>query len=312
VGEPEFAERCRAIFEAGRENSVKRLFNGEYFTQEVDLKQHPDWQYADGCLADHLFGQSWAHQVSLGYIYPKETVLKALESIWKYNWAPDIAAQNKRHEPERWFAREGEAGLFTCTWPKSKHLGPKSTRYRDEVWTGTEYQVASHLAWEGMLTECLAMCRAVEDRYHPSKRNPFNEIECGDHFARSLASWGVLTALSGFEYHGPRGHLGFGPRLSAENFKAVFTAADGWGAYSQQNAQGTLSSRIELKWGELRLRSLQLRLASGRKLESAEMTLAGQVLPVTSKQVDSSVRLKLRSEVRLEQNQPLDVELRFS
>jgi uncharacterized protein (DUF608 family) len=312
VGEPEFAERCRAIFEAGRENSVKRLFNGEYFTQEVDLKQHPDWQYADGCLADHLFGQSWAHQVSLGYIYPKETVLKALESIWKYNWAPDIAAQNKRHEPERWFAREGEAGLFTCTWPKSKHLGPKSTRYRDEVWTGTEYQVASHLAWEGMLTECLAMCRAVEDRYHPSKRNPFNEIECGDHYARSLASWGVLTALSGFEYHGPRGHLGFAPRLSAENFKAVFTAADGWGAYSQQNAQGTLSSRIELKWGELRLRSLQLRLASGRKLESAEMTLAGQVLPVTSKQVDSSVRLKLRSEARLEPNQPLDVELRFS
>ena len=214
VGDADFAHLSHKIFEAGRDNSVKRLFNGEYYIQDVDLKKHPDWQYAKGCLADQMFGQGWAHQVALGYIYPKDTVHKSLEAIWKYCWAPDVTLQSQHHHPERWFASPGEAGLFTCTWPKSKHLGPKSTRYRNEVWTGIEYQVANHMAWEGMLTECLAICRAVHERYHPSKRNPFNEIECGDHYARSMASWGVVTSLAGFEYHGPNGHIGFAPRLA--------------------------------------------------------------------------------------------------
>ncbi len=141
-----------------------------------------------------------------------DTVRPTLDSIWKYCWAPDVGLQNEKHKPERWFAYPGEAGLFTCTWPKSKHLGPESTRYRNEIWTGIEYQVANHMAYEGMLTEALAICRAVHDRYHPSKHNPFNEIECGDHYARALASWGVLLGLAGFEYHGPQRHLGFLPR----------------------------------------------------------------------------------------------------
>ena len=167
TGDVQFADTCRKIFEQGQVNSVKQLFNGEYFIQKVDLEKHPEWQYADGCLADQMFGQGWAHQVNLGYLYPRETVLKSLESIWKYCWAPDVGLQNEKHKPERWFAYPGEAGLFTCTWPKSKHLGPKSTRYRNEIWTGIEYQVANHMAYEGMLTESLAICRAIHDRYHP-------------------------------------------------------------------------------------------------------------------------------------------------
>jgi non-lysosomal glucosylceramidase len=79
LGETDFAKQCRTIFESGQRRSMERLFNGEYFIQTVDLKQHPDWQYADGCLADQLFGQGWAHQVGLGYLYPREAVLKALE-----------------------------------------------------------------------------------------------------------------------------------------------------------------------------------------------------------------------------------------
>ncbi len=119
VGDTAFAARCRRIFEAGRKNTVEHLYNGEYFIQKVDLKKHPEHQYADGCLSDQLFGQGWAHQVALGYVYPKDKVLAALHAIWKYNWAPDVGPQNKAHPPQRWFARPGEAGLFTCTWPKS-------------------------------------------------------------------------------------------------------------------------------------------------------------------------------------------------
>jgi non-lysosomal glucosylceramidase len=265
VGDEAFARRCRTIAAAGSRHTMDRFFNGEYFVQDVDLEKHPDWQYGPGCLADQLFGQSWAHQLALGYVYPKDAVRSGLTSVWKYCWAPDVAVQNKAHAPERWFAYPGEAGLFTCTWPKSVHLGPKSTRYRNEVWTGIEYQVASHMAWEGMLTECLAICRAIHDRYHPSKRNPFNEIECGDHYARSLASWCVLTGLSGFTYDGPGGVIGFAPRITPERFRAPFTSAEGWGTFEQVRDGGEQRSELTLRYGRLRLREVRLMLPDGSK-----------------------------------------------
>ena len=195
--ETALAERCQKVFESGRRYCTEKLFNGEYYIQLVDLQQHPEHQYADGCLSDQLFGQGWAHQVALDYILPRQDVKQALASIWKYNWAPDIAPQNKEHPPQRWFAYPGEAGLFTCTWPKSKHLGPNSVLYRDEIWTGIEYQVAGHMAWEGMITEALAICRAVHERYHPAKHNPWNEIECGDHYARD-GQLGCVDRAVGF------------------------------------------------------------------------------------------------------------------
>jgi len=255
-----FARRCRRIYEAGHKNFVEKLFNGEYFIQIVDLVKHPDAQYADGCLSDQVFGQGWAHQVGLGYLIPPHTCRTTLESIWKYNWAPDVGPHNKAHPPERWFATPGEAGLFTCTWPKSRHMGNKSVRYRDEVWTGIEYQVAGHMAWEGMVTEALAICRAIHERYHPAKRNPYNEVECGDHYARALASWGVLLGLCGYEYDGPKGHIGFAPRMGPEDFKAAFTGAAGWGTLMQTRSGDTQTNRIAVRWGQVLIRSVAVDL----------------------------------------------------
>jgi uncharacterized protein (DUF608 family) len=309
VGDEAFARKCRAIFEAGRKASVERLFNGEYFIQDVDLKQHPDWQYADGCLADQLFGQGWAHQVGLGYLYPETTVRTALASVWKYCWAPDMTAQNAAHPPERWFVSKGDAGLFTCAWPRSRHLGPKSTRYRDEIWTGIEYQVAGHMAWEGLLTEALAICRAIHDRYHPRRFNPWNEIECGDHYARALASWGVLTGLAGFEYHGPRGHLGFAPRLTPEDFRCAFTAADGWGTLSQRRAPGRQANTIAVRWGRVRLRSLAFEAADGFEPRSVQVTLAGRGIPAELRHEDRRCQVSLAATVWVEAGQRLEVVL---
>jgi uncharacterized protein (DUF608 family) len=305
MGDGEFAGTCRKVFENGRKNSVERLFNGEYFVQKVDLAKHPKHQYADGCLADQLFGQGWAHQVGLGYVYPRETVLKALASIWKYDWAPDIGPQNKAHGPQRWFAYPGEAGLFTCTWPKSKHLGPESVLYRDEVWTGIEYQVANHMAWEGMLTEALAVCRAAHDRYHPSKHNPFNEIECGDHYARAMAAWGMITSLAGFEHHGPRGHLGFAPRLKPEDFKSVFTASEGWGTIAQQRQGGLQINRVAVKWGRVRVRTLAVVLPADAKPGPVSATLDGKALTFQSKAEGSRVVVTLPEGTAVEQGKEL-------
>ncbi|MDW8077492.1 MAG: GH116 family glycosyl hydrolase [Thermoguttaceae bacterium] len=307
MGDEEFASRCRRLFERGREYTVRELFNGEYFIQKVDLKQHPRHQYADGCLADQVFGQSWAHQVGLGYIYPPEMVRSALKAIWVYNWAPDIGPQNKAHPPQRWFARPGQAGLFMCTWPKSKHLGPESVLYRDEVWTGTEYQVASHMVWEGMLLEALAICRAVHERYQPASHNPWNEVECGDHYARALASYGVFLALCGYEYHGPRGHIGFAPRLAPEKFRAAFTAAEGWGTFAQERSNGRQRLTIEPKWGQLSLSTLALELPENARASKLVAQLDGREVEASFSQQERRVLVSFPERLAMKAGSKLEV-----
>jgi uncharacterized protein (DUF608 family) len=309
MGDAEFAARCRKIFQSGSKITAEKLFNGEYYVQQVDLKAHPGNQYADGCLADQLFGEGWARQVGLGPIYPREQVRKALQSIWKYNWAPDTGPQNAMHGPERWFVRgQGESGLFICTWPKSPHMEGASVRYRDEAWTGIEYQVAGNMVWEGMTDEAMAILRAVDDRFQPArKRNPFDEYECGDHYARAMASWGVFTALSGFEYHGPKGHIGFAPRLTPENFRAAFTAAEGWGTFSQKRDGKTQSDRIEVRWGKLRVKTLALSLPAGATAATVKLTAAGKDVPVTQTLKDGRLEITLGQEVALTEGQALEV-----
>jgi len=107
----------------------------------------------------------------------------------------------------------------------------------------------------------LAVERAVHDRYHASKRNPWNEVECGDHYARSMASYGVFLAACGFTYDGPKGEIGFAPRLSPEDFRAPFTAAEGWGTYSQKTEDPLrVVARFEVKWGALRLKTIAVKV----------------------------------------------------
>jgi len=308
MGDRKFADRCGKIFDSGRQLSIKRLFNGEYFIQQVDLTKHTKHQYGPGCLADQIFGQGWAHQVSLGYVYPKQPVLQTLRSIWRYNWAVDIGPQNRVHKPERWFARSGEAGLFTCTWPHSPHL-PKGVRYKNEIWTGIEYQVAGHMAWEGMVTEALAICRGIHDRYHPSKHNPWNEVECGDHYARGMASWGVLIGLSGFELHGPAGRIGFAPRITPEDFRCVFTAPEGWGTISQKRSGPKQVNRIKVKWGRLKGRTIALEVPGGTKVRNTSITLAGRGIKVQVKQDGVRVVLTANKDVIVKAGQAIVVEM---
>lgn len=307
LGDAEFAAVCRKVYEAGRKNTLEKLYNGEYFVQTVDLQKHPKYQYADGCLSDHLFGDGWAHQVGLECVYPPETVRSALTAIWKYNWAPDVGPQNEAHPPERWFARPGEAGLFTCTWPKSKHLGPESVRYRDEVWTGIEYQVAGNMAWDGLVTEALAICRGVHDRYHPAKHNPWNEIECGDHYARGMASHGVFLALCGFEYHGPKGHLGFTPRTTPDDFSAAFTAAEGWGTLRQKRAAGRQTNRIELKHGKLAIQTLAVDLPKDAQAKQVSVTVAGRAVQPQHKQDGTRLLLTLPERLTIDKGQAVEI-----
>jgi hypothetical protein len=198
-----------------------------------------------------------------------------------------------------------------CTWPKGEaaRLQQGYDYYFNECMNGFEYQAAGHMIWEGMVQEGLAVTRAIHDRYHPSRRNPWNEVECGDHYARSMASYGVFLAACGYEYHGPKRHLAFAPRLSPENFRAAFTTAEGWGTFSQKDDAGRRKAVIAVRWGKLALKTLGLLPTAGSEPTKATVALAGK--PVEARLVVGSgqATIEFGEEVVIETGQELVVEL---
>lgn len=70
-----------------------------------------------------------------------------------------------------------------------------------------EYQVAAHLIYQGFVEEGLAIVKGVRERHDGQRRNPYDECECGHHYARALSSWSLLLALSGFRYSAPDSNI---------------------------------------------------------------------------------------------------------
>jgi len=299
-----FAAKCQSILDAGRKNIVEQLFDGEYFVNRVEANHLDAINSGTGCEIDQVMGQSWAFQVGLPRIFPQKETLSALHSLWCYNFTPDVGPYREAHKPGRWYAMPGEAGLLMCTFPRddwnyrrASGQGPEwAAGYFNECMNGFEYQVAGHMIREGMVTEGLAIVRALHERYHPSKRNPWNEIECGDHYARSMASYGVFLAACGFEYHGPKRHIGFAPRLSPENFRCAFTSAEGWGSYAQSLAEEKLHAEIGVKWGRLQLRTIALEAERG---ESVHVTHGATPVPAELARDGKRVTIRLHEPVEL-------------
>ncbi|MBE7557965.1 hypothetical protein HS125_03055 [bacterium] len=278
MGDTEFAEQCRKTFESGSKLTLERMWDGEYFYQPATPEtEGKEWQYIRACLSDQLFGQGWARQLGLGNLFPQQYVTTALASVWKYNWTPDVGPHNDANRPRRWFARAGDAGLFICTWPKTPRPGFRNeVVYRNEVWTGIEYQVAGNMIYDGLVTEGLSICKGVHDRHDGRKHNPFNEVECGDHYARAMAGWGCLLALCGFYYHGPKGVIAFAPRVQEENFASFFSGAEGWGLYSQKDEGGRRKVVLDIRYGTVRLSELRLD-GKGVRAAGLQISVNGQV-----------------------------------
>ena len=320
MGDAAFAAECRTIADKGRE-SIKRLFEQEYFINKVDPK-HPDAvNSGTGCEIDQVFGQSWAYQVGLDRVIPQQETRQALKSLWRYNFTPDCGAYRKIYKGGRFFALAGEAGMVMCTFPRKdwsfENASGKGNmdgvcNLLNEVMNGFEYQVAGHMLWEGMLQEGMAVTRAVHDRHHPSKRNPWNEVECGDHYSRSMASYGVFLAACGFEYHGPKGRLGFAPRLNPDNFKSAFTSAEGWGSLSQRRAGKMQTNLIDVKWGGLRLKTLAFELPAGAVLKASAVTFGMQRIAAKAVQTGQRVELTLAREVILKAKETIASKIEFA
>lgn len=186
--------------------------------------------------------------------------------------------------------------------------------YSDEVWTGIEYQVAAHMIQEGLLEEGLAIAKGARERYtgaprDPIPRNPWNEIECGGHYARALASWSLMTALAGWHYDGPARKLAFAPKLRPDQFSAFFTSAEGWGTYRQQAAAGRQKATLELGSGSLSLRTLGLALVGATKATRVVAEVAGKKVSASLALQENQARIQFSSVLRLRAGQRLEVEL---
>ena len=283
MGDTAFERRCATIFARGQE-SIKKLFDPErgYFVQEEDPEHLDAIGIGKGCYIDQVMGQWWAHQLGLGRLYDEGMIRSALQRLWDYNFCPDmgrlrasIAGPNLRG---RAYALAGDAGLVMCTWPKGgmREDWEKFWQfgYFNECMTGFEYEAAGHMIWEGtpqLVEQGLAICRAIHDRYDGRLRNPFNEIECSDHYARAMASYGAFLGACGFEYDGPRGHIGFAPRLTPELFNAAFTTAEGWGVIRQDRLETEQACVVHVRYGKLTVKSMAFEVPEAWQFERCQV-----------------------------------------
>jgi hypothetical protein len=191
----------------------------------------------------------------LGEIINQEQVRKSLKAIHRYNLKKDLSDHANPQRPS--YAVGAEGGLLLCTWPKGGQLSLPFV-YSNEVWTGIEYQVASHLMVEGMVEEGLDIVRTCRDRYDGVIRNPFDEYECGHWYARALSSYGLIQGLAGTRYDAVDRTLYIDSRVG-DNFRAFIATASGFGTVGLKNGRPF----VEMKSGRLDIRKC---VVSGKEM----------------------------------------------
>ncbi|MEA3337888.1 MAG: GH116 family glycosyl-hydrolase [Chloroflexota bacterium] len=294
-GEEDLARCYRGRFELGSKNYDRLCWNGEYYIQVVDLEQHAEQQYGSGCHIDQLLGQWWAHVLDLGYLLPEKHVKTAVLNIFNFNRRQGF---KKADQKPRIYMDERDKGLYICTWP---HGGKPEipTQYSDEVWSGLEYPLACLLLYEGFIEPALTMLADIRQRHDGSRRSPWNEVECGDHYVRPMASWVLLEAATGYRYDATRGSLAFAPRLGPDSLRSFFVTGSGWGVFSQSGD----CARLGLDHGSLRLKELCLK--TGRA--DAAVHLGEQAVATDIERIDGLMRLRFAEPLTVAAGEALTV-----
>lgn len=245
------------LLQKGKEFMETELFDGEYFIQKIKwdgLKQEnpenaidetwnpieverlrregPKHQYGSGCLSDGVIGMWMASVCGLDEVLNENKIKSHLTAVHKYNLKKDLSTHANPQRPGFAFGNEG--GLLLCSWPKGDEL-TLPVIYSKEVWTGIEYQVASHLMFKGEVAKGLDIVRACRDRYDGRVRNPFDEYECGHWYARALSSYGLLQGLTGVRYDAVDSTLYIDSRLG--DFTGFLSTETGFGNVGLENGK---------------------------------------------------------------------------
>ena len=259
VGDPDFAVECRRLFTSGSQWIDANLFNGEYYEQQIrsfhndqiakslrgDMgandPEHPDFQVGKGCLVDQLLGQSLAEVCGLGPLLKPEHIRRTLQSIHHYNFKNPLAHHDN---VQRTFVLNDEAALVVCDYAKTQR--PRIPfPYFAEVFTGLEYATASHMLFAGMIPEGLECISATRRRYDGERRSPWDEAECGHHYARAMAAWSGIIALTGFRYNA--GKLSINPPTKLPEFRSFWSTGTGWGVFTKHAGK----THVEVLYGHL-------------------------------------------------------------
>jgi non-lysosomal glucosylceramidase len=92
----------------------------------------------------------------------------------------------------------------------------------------------------GMVKEGLAVVDAVRKRHDGARRNPWNDIECGSYYARSMSAWQLVNAYSGLSADFVGSRLSFAPKVSGD-YRLFWSAGTGFGTLAKVGDTITLS-----------------------------------------------------------------------
>ncbi len=250
VGDTAFAEACRSAYAKAAPVVDTSLWNGEYYQQRLeDVDSHP-YQHGAGCLSDQLLGQLHACILGLGDVVPAERAHASLVAIVEHNFRENF---RDHVNCQRSYVLNDDQGLILCSWPRGGR--PRFPfPYSDEVWTGVEYQVAAHLIYTGEVESGLRLVQAVRARHDGELRNPWDEVECGHHYARAMSSWALLPALSGFTCNAAEGWIRFDLRqavIEQDEARVFWSNGRAWGTYTQhKGGDGAWQPSIEVLGGD--------------------------------------------------------------
>ncbi|MBU4199002.1 MAG: hypothetical protein KKG09_07235 [Verrucomicrobia bacterium] len=270
MGDTEFAATCRDLFERGSKWIDENLFNGEFYEHKVQppagevapgLREgtwapgepkNPEYQLGAACLVDQLVGQYLAHVAGLGHLVKPENVAKTYKAIMKYNYRKEF---NSHFSCYRSFVLGNEEALLMAAYPKDRPKNPFP--YFTEVMTGFEYAAAIGMLQEGQTAAGLKCIRNIRERYDGRKRNPFDEAECGHHYARAMASWAATLALTGFQYSGVAKSMKFTPKDGVHFWSNGYA----WGTCKQRSRKNGVEVQMKVLHGALELKSFVLGMA---------------------------------------------------
>jgi uncharacterized protein (DUF608 family) len=227
-------------------------WNSDYSDEARELlrKEGPKYQYGKGCLSDGVLG-AWIGEVSgLKNIIDSTKVASHLNSVFKYNFKEDLTNHSNPQRPS--YALGDEGGLLLCTWPKGEKLSLPFV-YSNEVWTGIEYQVASHLMMIGEVEKGLEIVRAARNRYDGRVRNPFDEYECGHWYARAMSSFAMLQGLTGARYDALTQELHIDSKIG--DFTSFISTETGFGNVGLKNGKPFLN----VAFGEITVKEFVIR-----------------------------------------------------
>ena len=320
VGYDSAAERYRRIADSGCTKQDETLFNDEYYIQIPEPT--PQRDYNNGCHIDQVLGQWWAHQLDLGWLYTPDRVRSALRALLKHNFQDNFHGIVQK---PRKFVHDDDAGMQMICWPKGDRPA-NHMLYADEVMTGFEYAAASAMVQAGLLKEGFVVARAVADRYNGRRRtgltgaktaswgysgNPFGDDECGKFYARAMSIWSMLLACQGFIYDGPAGVIGFCPVWRPDDHASFFTAAEGWGMFTQKRQAGRQTDIINIRWGQLQLRQLVLGAANGAGPKDIYIKLEGKPLRARLSHAHDRLTIILEQKATVQAGQTLEIELKM-